>query len=311
MMEYYSNGKLLITGEYVVLDGAMALAVPTKYGQSLEVEPRKDHKIKWESLDENGNIWFKTSFSTDEVLGNRQQQKEKNPLNPEQEEIEIRLKQILRNAHLLNSSILLSGYGFTVITKLDFPQKWGLGSSSTLINNIAQWFHIDAYKLLEASFGGSGYDIAAAQTFHPFTYQLGDSKRNILTADFDPEFKEELFFVYLNRKQNSRESVSQYQNQEKTKAEDIEKLSSLTESFIYCESLAEFQLLIEIHETLISKLINTPKIKTQLFQNFPGAIKSLGGWGGDFILATGNLEAQEYFRKKGYATIIPFSQMVL
>ena len=30
---FYSNGKLLITGEYVVLDGAKALALPTKFGQ--------------------------------------------------------------------------------------------------------------------------------------------------------------------------------------------------------------------------------------------------------------------------------------
>ncbi|MEQ3661167.1 MAG: GHMP kinase, partial [Flavobacterium sp.] len=35
---YYSNGKLLLTGEYVVLDGAKALAVPTKFGQSLSIE---------------------------------------------------------------------------------------------------------------------------------------------------------------------------------------------------------------------------------------------------------------------------------
>jgi mevalonate kinase len=310
-MEYYSNGKLLITGEYVVLDGAMALAVPTKYGQSLEVEPRQDHKIKWESFDEKGESWFRTEFSTDEILGNAREKAEKSSPDFEQKETETRLKQILREAHLLNSDILISGYGFTVTTKLDFPQNWGLGSSSTLINNIAQWFHIDAYKLLEVTFGGSGYDIAAAQTFHPFTYQLGDSKRNILAADFDPHFKEELFFVYLNRKQNSRESVSQYQKQGKVPEENTEKISSLTQSFIHCENLAQFQMLIEIHETLISKLINTPKVKTQLFQDFPGALKSLGGWGGDFILATGNLKAQDYFRRKGYDTIIPYSKMVL
>jgi len=33
MASFYSNGKLLITGEYLVLDGAKALALPTKYGQ--------------------------------------------------------------------------------------------------------------------------------------------------------------------------------------------------------------------------------------------------------------------------------------
>ena len=35
---YYSNGKLLITGEYLVLDGAEALALPTKFGQNLIIE---------------------------------------------------------------------------------------------------------------------------------------------------------------------------------------------------------------------------------------------------------------------------------
>lgn len=310
-MEYHGNGKLLITGEYVVLDGAMALAVPTKFGQSLKVEARKDQMIKWESLDEKGESWFKTEFSTDEILGHSLDKEEKSSPNSEQERTFIRLKQILREAHLLNSEILLSGYGFNVTAKLDFPQNWGLGSSSTLINNVAQWFHIDAYKLLETTFGGSGYDIAAAQIFHPITYQLGDSKRNVLAANFDPVFKEELFFVYLNRKQNSRDSISKYQEQIKIPEENIEKISSLTQSFIQCECLEEFQLLIEIHETLISKIINTPKIKTRLFRDYSGAIKSLGGWGGDFILATGNIEAQGYFRRKGYDTIIPYSQMVL
>jgi hypothetical protein len=33
--KFYSNGKLLITGEYLVLDGAKAFALPTKKGQNL------------------------------------------------------------------------------------------------------------------------------------------------------------------------------------------------------------------------------------------------------------------------------------
>ena len=33
-MRFYSNGKLLITGEYVILDGALSLAVPSLLGQS-------------------------------------------------------------------------------------------------------------------------------------------------------------------------------------------------------------------------------------------------------------------------------------
>ena len=45
--KYYSNGKLLFTGEYVVLDGANALAFPTKFGQSMSVKKIKEPKIIW------------------------------------------------------------------------------------------------------------------------------------------------------------------------------------------------------------------------------------------------------------------------
>ena len=62
MKEYFSNGKLLISGEYVVLDGAISLAVPTKYGQSLTVENINEAKIIWRSLDEKGLVWFEKEF---------------------------------------------------------------------------------------------------------------------------------------------------------------------------------------------------------------------------------------------------------
>ena len=59
---HLSNGKLLLTGEYVVLDGAMALAIPTKYGQSLEVEYINDPKLIWKSLDEKGGCMVRRHF---------------------------------------------------------------------------------------------------------------------------------------------------------------------------------------------------------------------------------------------------------
>jgi mevalonate kinase len=37
MLDFYSHGKLLITSEYAVLDGAKALALPTRLGQKLSV----------------------------------------------------------------------------------------------------------------------------------------------------------------------------------------------------------------------------------------------------------------------------------
>jgi mevalonate kinase len=313
MKKFRSNGKLLITGEYVVLDGALALAVPTKFGQSLEVETVNEEIIHWIAYNHLGKIWFEYRFQIKKIIG-KIQKTENSSLKESQEieEVSSRLFQILEQAHLLNPEILTTGKGYRVETRLDFPSNWGLGSSSTLLNNIAQWFKTDAFLLLEKSFGGSGYDIAAAQNNHPFTYQIGQNNRNVLNAGFNPIFKDNLFFVYLNRKQNSRASITHYKQQPKVfLTETVSKISALTSRFISCETLEEFNLLIEIHETLISKIIDTPKIKSKLFSDYPGAIKSLGGWGGDFILVTGGEKEQAYFRKKGFDTIIPYSNMIL
>ena len=63
MHKFYSHGKLLLTAEYAVLDGAKALALPTKLGQSLEVKTIEQPKIKWKSFDHQNNLWFETNLT--------------------------------------------------------------------------------------------------------------------------------------------------------------------------------------------------------------------------------------------------------
>jgi len=87
-----------------------------------------------------------------------------------------------------------------------------LGTSSTLINNIAQWLQIDAFELLNNSFGGSGYDIACAQYDTPIFYRLENQKPNVTPVDFQPQFASNLYFVYLNQKQNSKNAIAAYYN---------------------------------------------------------------------------------------------------
>ena len=49
--EFRSNGKFMLTGEYLVLKGATALALPLKLGQSLDVDTlgSDDNRIYWEA----------------------------------------------------------------------------------------------------------------------------------------------------------------------------------------------------------------------------------------------------------------------
>ncbi|OWW26310.1 GHMP kinase [Zobellia sp. OII3] len=301
--EFYSNGKLLLTGEYAILDGAWGLAVPTKFGQSLKISPNTTRELSWKSLDEKGNPWFKTTLDIDKVL---------NPKNrPSDESVDGVLIGLLQEANQLNPDFLSGSQGFKVETRLDFPRDWGLGSSSTLINNIAQWAKVDAFQLLWNAFSGSGYDIACAQNNSPILYQVKEKKATVKPVEFNPKFTDRLFFVHLDKKQNSREGISQYRKMEFDSLRLTESVTRLTQEVLKCEDLATFETLMERHEALLSRTLQTPTIKQQLFRDYPGTVKSLGAWGGDFVLVSGNQNTPEYFKKKGYPTTLTYAQMVL
>lgn len=302
--QYYSNGKLLITGEYLVLDGAQSLAMPTLYGQSLSVKENQGGLLTWKSLDEKGKPWFECVYELQgfSPVSNNQ-------VSEEALVVSDTLRKIILEARNLNPSFLSTSQGYEITTALNFPREWGLGSSSTLINNIAQWAHIDAYALLWNAFSGSGYDIACAQNNSPITYQLKNNRPIVQPASFHPTFKNDLYFVYLNQKQNSREGIAQYRKTEFNTFSAISQINSITERILTCSRLPQFEKLIKKHELILSEILGIPTVKERLFPDFKGTVKSLGAWGGDFILATGNKTTPDYFREKGFATVIPYSKM--
>ncbi len=296
---YYSNGKLLLTAEYVVLDGATALAIPTKYGQALKIHSSEKEGIEWTSRDEKGEVWFRDYFRS----------KDFEP-SDSNNGVSKTLSKILMEARNLNPRFLAHAGGIKAETLIDFPRTWGLGTSSTLVNNIAQWAEVDAFVLLEKSFGGSGYDIAAAQHDFPILYDIKGGKPRVQGAILPWDFKSSLFFVHLNQKQDSKLGIAHYSN---IAAPDvaIRKISGITEKLLKIQTLLEFEELLGLHERIISETLGLQTVKAERFPDFPGTIKSLGAWGGDFILAIGNNREREYFRKKGFKTIIPFEAMVL
>ena len=314
--EFYSNGKLLLTGEYAVLDGALALAVPTRYGQSLSIKEVDPPQLIWESRDENGHIWFENVFDLNRFPSPT--------LLPNNNPIAETLLKILGEAQKLNPDFLAMGKGYQVEAQLSFPRNWGLGSSSTLINNIAQWAQIDAFELLWNAFSGSGYDIACAQHDHPILYRLkrgirhsehtetaGRSVAEVQKVHFNPPFQSKLYFVHLNRKQDSREGIATYRKMDFDKPHLLQRISEITQQTVSSQSLSEFESLMMEHETLLSRILKMPTVKESLFPDFKGAIKSLGAWGGDFIIASGDESTPSYFKKKGYKTILPYSKIIL
>ncbi|MEM9648739.1 MAG: GYDIA family GHMP kinase [Bacteroidota bacterium] len=297
---FYSNGKLLLTGEYAILDGATGLAVPSQFGQSLHVKATSSKILDWKSFDADNSVWFQAQFSIQKLEA----------LSSSDANTSNTLKQILEVTLGMNRDFPLGNSGWQVESHLTFPRNWGLGTSSTLINNIAQWAGIDPYGLLKNTFGGSGYDIACAQNNKPLLYRLQDGGPQIEIVDFAPPFKDSLFFVYLNEKRNSREAIAKYRTLQFNGEALLDGISSITEKVLVSSDLFEFEMLLNEHEQLLSEVLRVPTVKSKLFPDYPGTIKSLGAWGGDFILATGKAEDMDYFNKKGYTVQVPFSKMV-
>lgn len=268
----------------------------------MTVEKTDENVLVWDSIDENGASWFKSHIELGTHLST---------VKTSDKELSNTLLKIFQASKMLNPSFLENSEGLKITTNLDFPRNWGLGTSSTLINNIANWAQVDAHQLLAETFGGSGYDIACAQHNAPILYQLVHSKPTVEEIAFHPPFKDCLYFVYLNKKQNSREAIANYRNNVSDLSQEKSEISDITKKIGGCTDLIEFRALIDTHEGIISKIIHQKPIKERLFPDFDGSIKSLGAWGGDFILVTSKNNPANYFKEKGLEIVIPFENMVL
>lgn len=300
---FYSNGKLLITGEYVVLDGARALALPTKFGQNLIIEESDNNLIHWKSHDHDGSIWFEETIPFSSVIEKKQ--------NDNLNNIKNTLIEILHEAYKINSNFITESKGYKITTELTFPKFWGLGTSSTLINNIAQWLEIDAYQLLKNSFGGSGYDLACAQNNTAIIYQLIEDRPVIETIVFHPEFTNKIYFVYLNKKQSSKEAIASYIEKQGSIEKTITIINDLTKKVSNATEAKEFAIALQKHEIEMSNVLELSTVQEALFEDFDGVIKSLGAWGGDFVLAISKENPSDYFKERGFNIIIPYSEMIL
>ena len=294
----YSPGKLLITSEYFVLDGALALAVPTKLGQELRTRIVRDNAsaIFWETYVEE-KIWFslELNYQNWEIIKTN-----------DVERAHFIIK-VLKNIQQLSKSVLQEKDSYFLRSNIEFPSDFGLGSSSTLMNNLAEWSNVDAFRLNEISLGGSGYDIAVAQQKSAILYQ--NNPRNIQKIDFKPPFLDELILVYLNQKQDSREGINAFRAQKKSIALRDE-FSEITKKVVNCDRIDAFSELMMLHEKKLSKFLKIETAKEKYFKDCPVFVKSLGAWGGDFVLSAKFGDYKNYFFDKGFSKIFDYKKII-
>ena len=298
-MEVYSNGKVLLTGEYVILDGALSLAAPTKFGQHLKLQENLSNLINWKSKNFDGNIWFECLITSDTLKVK----------STSSQKISNTLVEIINFIREYNPAFL-KNCGSDISTNLTFEKNLGLGSSSTLISNLSKISGVNPYTLNNKIFKGSGYDIACAESISPILYKLDKDQKIINEVSCKPSFNGHIYFVYLNKKQNSISEIEKY-NKNKASNSIINEISDITSEILVCNSIDRFNKLIEAHELIISKLISKQTVKDLLFKDFDGYIKSLGAWGGDMIMVSSEIDPSKYFIEKGYSTIFKFKELLV
>ena len=160
---FYSSGNLIITGEYFVLIGALALAVPLIYGQHMEVQSIKNghNTLQWNAY-EQGKPWFNAYFNCENI----------NIISASDLNRAQRLQESLKAALKLKPGLFENNKSYRFTCDIDFNTDWGWGSSSTFILNLANWAGVDPFELNKLISPGSGYDIATSDSSYPIFYQL-------------------------------------------------------------------------------------------------------------------------------------------
>ncbi len=318
-MVFKSNGKFLLTGEYLVLKGATALALPLKKGQSLDVEILDSNEglVHWDAFYKSTansqqpiacRHWFSAVLDKTDLSIKSTDDKEKAE----------RLSDILSKAKALNENIFTETHDYRFSTLLDFDPQWGLGSSSTLINNIAEWAEINPYKLLDQTFKGSGYDIACAKSNHPIFFRVMHDdpnaiSQNIEAANFDPSFKDNLYFVYHGHKQSSAKEIKAFLSKDKNYDNEIKSISEISKILPNIDTLSDFCYFIKVHEEITAACLEQRRLK-KYFNDFEGEIKSLGAWGGDFFLVATEWDEEKvkkYFDSKDLNIVFRYQDIVL
>lgn len=297
---YYAHGKLLLTAEYFVLQGAKAIALPLQYGQRMDVsEGGQDDVISWKAFMQEG-LWFSCDFQLPDLKIIHSSDAEKAVI------LQDALKTILK----MNPQFELSG-GLDIHTKIDFHNQWGLGSSSTLIANLASWAGVDPFQLNERIFNGSGFDIACASADGPIFYEKDKKPQRI---ELDYPFQDNLYFIYSGSKKSTRNEVRRFLRDGAVTEAQLSEVNGISEEIATTRDLADFQRLIVQHEALVGGLLNSPPVKASYFRDFNGEMKSLGAWGGDFYLVATPMDDRcvlKYFKEKGLRVVFPWKELVL
>ncbi|HRY33987.1 MAG TPA: GYDIA family GHMP kinase [Bacteroidales bacterium] len=298
-VKYKANGKLLISGEYLVLHGALSFALPLRFGQQMQLSPSAGPVIRWTSSDPHGT-WYRAEFNLPGPV----------KANPGREDMFI--LRLLEAAGRLNPAFAAGLQGTGVSVDANYPVQWGLGSSSTLIYLVACWADVNPFRLFTMVSKGSGYDLACAGRSNPLLFShKGDE---IMIRDITPGkgIREHALFAWLGNKQSTDTEIDLFLETANPAPTDLALMDLLTLKIATADTADELQEQVLRHESLLARILQREPLSARL-EDFPGAVKSLGAWGGDFAMFVTRQPKETilpWFREKEIYPVFTFDEII-
>ena len=135
------------------------------------------------------------------------------------------------------------------------------------------------------------------------------------SVSFDPRFEDHLYFMYQGNKRDTAQEIKRFKSLEHSPEfikKSIKTINDIGQTMLKTQSLDEFCHLIDLHEDTIAAVVDHPPIKMKNFSDFDGSIKSLGAWGGDFMLVASRLPydtIKNYFLRKGKSVVLTYDMI--
>lgn len=304
---YFSHGKILLTGEYAVLTGMEALALPVVPGQQLsvwEIPSAGNAKVIWQGNEADGSPWCDVRIDSDIM----------HVVESNDEVTAQRLLHMLREIKS-HQPEFFSHKTIRVETRCEFDRSFGLGSSSSLVACLSAYSGTDIFALQQAGFGGSGYDAAVCATGKPIAYWLEKGVPNFAPWQLDPGLTGHWYLAFPGKKINSRNAIADTREGLAAMQSDtfmLQQLNACIQAVKNPRSIPLLEAMLEMYQALISQALGLPKAYDDLeIKPMQGGLcKWLGAWGGDVLLINENIKNQ-YSDKFSEMQLIPWNEFVI
>jgi hypothetical protein len=114
-------------------------------------------------------------------------------------------------------------------------------------------------------------------------YQIEGKQHVIQESSSGKALNRYSYFASLGNKQDTVKEIESFLENKSFTSGDLARISELSELICHAEAYDDLCRLVNEHEKIIGRILKRKPVASG-FNGFPGTVKSLGAWGGDFAM---------------------------